>query len=166
MFRNDRRAGSSRCYRVYKPADVHSLRRARHERHHRIRGSHHLEEAEHCDQIAIIDGGNLVAQGSPNELKAVVGNDLLILRTGDDETAAKSIEERFGIIPQVGAEGIKFRVADGSTFVPTLCAELGVPVQAISVTAPSLDAVFLHYTGRDIRETESGRLTLKTVVRG
>ncbi|MFF7070334.1 ATP-binding cassette domain-containing protein [Streptomyces pseudovenezuelae] len=116
--------------------------------------THHLEEAEHCDRMAIMDRGQLVVEGTPAGLKGVVGADLVVLRTGDDEEAARSVRERFGIEAEAGADGVRLRTPDGAGFVPRLCAELTVPVHAVTVTPPTLDDVFLHYTGRTIREAD------------
>ncbi|GAA0916014.1 MULTISPECIES: ABC transporter ATP-binding protein [Streptomyces violaceusniger group] len=118
--------------------------------------THHLEEAEHCDRIVIIDGGHLVAEGTPSALKAVVGADLVVLRTGDDDTAVRTIRERFGLEATPEPRGIGLRVSDAPGFVPRLCAELTVPVHSVTVTPPTLDDVFLHYTGRTIREVDAG----------
>jgi ABC-2 type transport system ATP-binding protein len=116
--------------------------------------THHLEEAEHCDRMAIMDEGQLVVEGSPAELKAVVGADLVVLRTGDDEQAVRAVRDNFGVEAQAGPDGVRLRVQDGAGFVPRLCAELTVPVHAVTVTPPTLDDVFLHYTGRTIREAD------------
>ncbi|MFC9973928.1 ATP-binding cassette domain-containing protein [Spirillospora sp. NPDC127200] len=117
--------------------------------------THHLEEAEHCDRIAIIDHGEVVVTGSPVELRAIVGADLVALRTGDDAKAALAARERFGLDASADPDGVRLRVRDGAAFVPRLCAELGVPVHSVTVTPPSLDDVFLHYTGRTIREADA-----------
>jgi ABC-2 type transport system ATP-binding protein len=122
--------------------------------------THHLEEAEHCDRIAILDDGAVVAQGSPADLKAVVGADLVVLRTGDDAAAAAVVRQRFGLDAETGPDGVVLRVADGSSFVPRFCAEAGVAVHSVNVVPPSLDDVFLHYTGRSIRDTETGPVRL------
>ncbi|MFJ4200808.1 ATP-binding cassette domain-containing protein [Streptomyces sviceus] len=116
--------------------------------------THHLEEAEHCDRMAIMDRGQLVVEGTPAGLKGVVGADLVVLRTGDDDEAARAVRERFGIEAEAGADGVRLRTPDGAGFVPRLCAELTVPVHAVTVTPPTLDDVFLHYTGRTIREAD------------
>ncbi|MFJ9909852.1 ATP-binding cassette domain-containing protein [Streptomyces sp. NPDC101152] len=116
--------------------------------------THQLEEAENCDRIAIMDEGRLVGDGTPRELKAIVGADLVTLRTDDDSAAARTIRERLGLDPDAGADGLRIRATDGATLVPRLCAVLPVPVRAVTVTPPTLDDVFLHYTGRTIREAD------------
>lgn len=117
--------------------------------------THHLEEAEHCDRMAIMDHGELVVEDTPAELKAVVGADLVVLRTGDDEAAARAVHDRFGLSAECGSDGVRLRVSDGAGFVPRLCAELAVPVHSVTVAPPTLDDVFLHYTGRTIREADA-----------
>ncbi|MFE5598193.1 ATP-binding cassette domain-containing protein [Streptomyces coelicoflavus] len=116
--------------------------------------THHLEEAEHCDRMAIMDRGQLVVEGTPAELKTVVGADLVVLRTDDDERAARAVRDGFGLEAETGPDGVRVRTHDGAAFVPRLCAELAVPVHAVTVTPPTLDDVFLHYTGRTIREAD------------
>jgi ABC-2 type transport system ATP-binding protein len=110
--------------------------------------THQLAEADHCDRIAIIDHGRTVAEGTPDDLRAVVGADLVTLRTGDDPAAVRRLDELFGIPAQATPDGVQLRVAGGAAFVPKLCAELALPVHSVTVTPPTLDDVFLHYTGR------------------
>jgi ABC-2 type transport system ATP-binding protein len=119
--------------------------------------THHLEEAEHCDQLAIMDHGRLVAEGDPAGLKALIGDDLVTVRTEDNQAAAVTIRERFGTAVRSGPDEVSLRVPNGAAFVPRLCAALTVPVHAVAVTPPSLDDVFLHYTGHTIREKEISR---------
>jgi ABC-2 type transport system ATP-binding protein len=121
--------------------------------------THHLEEAENCDQIAIMDHGDLVTQGTPASLKAVVGADLIQLQTADDLLAASAIREHLAFDVEVGAAGLNLRVEDGAALVPRLCAVIPVPVMSVTVTPPTLDDAFLHYTGRTIREPREGVLT-------
>ncbi|WP_243788713.1 ATP-binding cassette domain-containing protein [Saccharopolyspora gloriosae] len=114
--------------------------------------THYLEEAEQCDRIAIIDEGRLIAEGTPAELKSVVGADRITLRTGDDATAVRVLRERFDLVATAQDDAVQVRVADGARFVPVLCSGLDVPIYEVGVTRPSLDEVFLHYTGRAIRD--------------
>jgi ABC-2 type transport system ATP-binding protein len=116
--------------------------------------THQLEEAENCDRLAIIDHGEIVVTGRPAELKAVIGADLVTLRTGDDARAARMIRDEFRLDATADEpDGVRVRIADGAAFVPRICAQLPVSVHAVTVTSPTLDDVFLHYTGRTIRES-------------
>ncbi|MFJ4835982.1 ATP-binding cassette domain-containing protein [Streptomyces sp. NPDC088747] len=131
------------------------LRRLREERDVTVfLTTHQLEEAEHCDRIAIMDEGELVVDGTPAALKAVVGSDLVVLRTADD-TSARDVCEQLGLDAESGEDGLRIRVADGAGWVPRLCAALPFTVHSVTVTPPTLDDVFLHYTGRTIREADS-----------
>ena len=117
--------------------------------------THYMDEAEYCDRIAIIDQGRVVALGSPDVLKAKVGKDRIQLRTANDDAATASLHERFAL-DAVKRDGVlTFGVEHGEQFVPRLFAELGVPIVSISVARPSLDDVFLAFTGTTIRDAEA-----------
>ena len=116
--------------------------------------THYMDEAEHCDRIAIMDEGRIVALDTPQALKAAIGTDRVRLVTADDAAAAAAIAERFGLEASVGADALVLQVADGEAFVPPLLAGLGVAVRSVSVTRPTLDDVFMAYTGRTIRDAE------------
>jgi len=113
--------------------------------------THYLDEAEQCDRIAIVDGGRVVVEGTPAALKAVLGADRVQLRTGDDIAAAAELRARFGLAATLGPQGVSVQAEDGARLVPRLCAGLDVPIHEVTVTRPSLDEVFLHYTGHPIR---------------
>ncbi len=108
--------------------------------------THYLEEAENCDRVAVIDNGQLVTLGTPQELKSAVGADVIHLRTGDDGAAAQAVRHKMGLDVVSGPDGIRIRASDGAALVPRLCAELAVPIHSVMVTRPTLDYVFLHYT--------------------
>ncbi|MFT3839132.1 MAG: ATP-binding cassette domain-containing protein [Myxococcaceae bacterium] len=117
--------------------------------------THYMDEAENCDRIAIIDQGKIVALGTPNELKAVVGKDRVQIRTADDAKAIAALKEKFGLDANVHEGQVTMSVAGGEAFVPKLFAELGVPILSVNLARPSLDDVFMHYTGSTIRESEA-----------
>jgi len=117
--------------------------------------THYMDEAEHCDRIAIIDDGRLVVLDTPEALKAGVGKDRVQIQTADDPAAIARLRERFGIEAAVHDDAVTFAVAGGERFVPELFAELGVPIQSVNVARPSLDDVFLAHTGRTIRDAEA-----------
>lgn len=118
--------------------------------------THYMEEAEFCDRIAIIDHGEIVVIDSPEALKASVGKDRVQIQTADDEAAIAALNERFGLDAAVREGQVTFAVASGEEFVPRLFAELGLPIRSVSVSRPSLDDVFMSYTGSTIRDAESG----------
>jgi ABC-2 type transport system ATP-binding protein len=118
--------------------------------------THYMDEAEYCDRIAIIDHGEIVVIDSPEALKASVGKDRVQIHTRDDEGAIRALRERFGIEAAVHEGAVTFAVASGEEFVPRLFAELGMPITSVSVSRPSLDDVFMNYTGSTIRDAESG----------
>jgi ABC-2 type transport system ATP-binding protein len=81
------------------------------------------------------------------------------IETDDDEAAIAAIAERFGIEAQVAEGAVTFLVAGGEQFVPRLFAELGVPIKSVSVSRPTLDDVFMSYTGSTIRDAEQSSST-------
>src|SRR5262249_47365764 len=121
--------------------------------------THYMEEAEYCDRIAIIDRGQIVVLDTPEALKASVGKDRVQLHTTDDRAAIAALRDRFGLEAAMHEGAVTFSVGAGEEFVPRLFAELGVPIRSVSVARPSLDDVFLAYTGNTIRDAEAGSAT-------
>jgi len=117
--------------------------------------THYMDEAEHCDRIAIIDHGKIVAIDTPEALKASIGKDRVQIHTTDDEAAIAALTGTFGIEAAVHEGAVTFSVDSGEQFVPRLFAELGVPIRSVSVSRPSLDDVFMSYTGKTIRDAEA-----------
>ncbi|HWY89992.1 MAG TPA: ATP-binding cassette domain-containing protein [Solirubrobacteraceae bacterium] len=116
--------------------------------------THYMDEAEYCDRIAIMDRGRIVALDTPQALKAAVGKDRVQIQTPDDEAAIAALRERFEIEASVAEGAVTFGVPAGEQFVPRLFAELGQPIQSVNVSRPSLDDVFMSYTGTTIRDAE------------
>ena len=117
--------------------------------------THYMDEAEYCDRIAIMDKGVIVVLDTPDALKASVGHDRVTLQTDDDAAAIVALAEHFQIAAKVSEGAVSFGVAEGEHFVPRLFAELGVPIRSVSVSRPSLDDVFMSYTGTTIRDAEA-----------
>jgi ABC-2 type transport system ATP-binding protein len=116
--------------------------------------THYMDEAEHCDRIAIMDHGEIVVEDTPEALKSSVGTDRIALRTDDDELAIARVRERLGIEAGIHEGQVTLAVAEGAQVVPRLFTELDVGIRSVTVTRPSLDDVFLTYTGRTIRDSE------------
>ena len=117
--------------------------------------THYMDEAEQCDRIAIIDHGAIVVIDTPETLKESVGKDRVQLETDDDRVAIANLRSQFGLEAVVREGAVTFHVAQGEHFVPRLFAELGVTIGAVSVHRPTLDDVFMEYTGRTIRDRGS-----------
>jgi ABC-2 type transport system ATP-binding protein len=121
--------------------------------------THYMDEAEHCDRIAIMNEGRIVALDTPDALKAQVGADRVTITTDDDEAALRALRTEFGLEGAVREGAVSIAVADGAGFVPRLFDRLGshrVTIRSVTVTRPSLDDVFLAHTGTTIRDAEAG----------
>jgi ABC-2 type transport system ATP-binding protein len=116
--------------------------------------THYMDEAEWCDRIAIMDHGEIVALDAPETLKAGVGTDRVTIHTDDDDATIAALAERFGLAARMSEGAVSFSVAGGEQFVPRLFAELGIPIKAVNVSRPTLDDVFMSYTGSTIRDAE------------
>jgi ABC-2 type transport system ATP-binding protein len=117
--------------------------------------THYMDEAEYCDRIAIMDKGVIVVLDTPDALKASIGHDRVTLTTDDDGAAIAALAEHFGIEAKMSEGALVFGVPAGELFVPRLFAELDVPIRSVSVSRPSLDDVFMSYTGTTIRDAEA-----------
>jgi ABC-2 type transport system ATP-binding protein len=117
--------------------------------------THYMDEAENCDRIAIIDHGNIVAIDTPEALKASIGKDRIQISTADDQSAIRAMAEVFGVEAAMHEGLVTFSVESGEHFVPRLFGALPVAIRSVSVSRPSLDDVFMSYTGKTIRDAEA-----------
>jgi ABC-2 type transport system ATP-binding protein len=122
--------------------------------------THYMDEAEHCDRIAIIDHGRIVALNTPARLKGAVGGDLITIATGDGQSAAEEIRRRYGLSPSLADGTVSFQVSAGETFLPEFVRSFSQPLEAIGLRRPTLDDVFMHLTGREIRDPD-GEATIQ-----
>ncbi|MEA2483650.1 MAG: type transport system ATP-binding protein [Thermoleophilaceae bacterium] len=72
----------------------------------------------------------------------------------EQEAAFAALRERFGVDPRISEGEVAFAVPGGEQFVPRLFAELGLPILSVNVSRPTLDDVFMSYTGSTIRDAE------------
>ncbi len=121
--------------------------------------THYMEEAARlCHRVAIIDEGRIVAEGDRRELVQLIGDGDVIRLTSDraSVTAARAIAELEGVVTAVEAGGtVEVRVDDaGTRLVAVLAAAtaVGMHIQGVAVTEPDLEAVFLHLTGKQLRD--------------
>jgi ABC-2 type transport system ATP-binding protein len=125
--------------------------------------THYLDEADAlCDRILVIDNGGIVAEGTPDSLKATVSGDGVTIGVPADRAAeAAEIAGRLAGAHEVTTmdSTVRFRVPRGDTALPELVRALdagGIAMTAMQVHRPTLDDVFLTLTGRSLRDAEAG----------
>jgi ABC-2 type transport system ATP-binding protein len=127
--------------------------------------THYMDEAEYADRIAIIDHGSIIALDTPDALKSSVGADTVTLETDDDAGALVSLE-RAGYVVERHGDGLTAFVSDEEAAVGAIVAAVAVPVRTVRVHRPTLDDVFLHFTGREIREQHGDSVSMFARVHG
>ncbi|MGC8601952.1 MAG: ATP-binding cassette domain-containing protein [Thermoprotei archaeon] len=122
--------------------------------------THYLEEADaYCDRIAIIDHGKILKIGSPRELKEGLGGDVVSLTvSGSVEAAKQAIAQVLSVdVDDVDQATLRFKVRDASTAVPRLFEAFnasGIKISKLSITEPTMDEVYMEYTGKSLRDEE------------
>lgn len=114
--------------------------------------THYMEEAEVCDQIAIIDKGKIIASGTPRSLKKLIGGDVIYLKTSDNLKAAATLQELFGQDVSEKDGEIFISTPKGDSCIPSIIREIGDSVLSVRMQRPTLNDVFLKLTGKAIRE--------------
>jgi ABC-2 type transport system ATP-binding protein len=117
--------------------------------------THYMNEAEYCDRIAVIDKGKIVALDTPGNLKKQIGGDLIIMKSKKLTALQKEIIEKYEINGTVEDNKLRITVEGGRKFLPKLFNELTTEIESIELREPSLDDVFLHFTGRNLRDEEN-----------
>lgn len=130
--------------------------------------SHYMEETEICDRIAIIDNGKIIALDSPDNLKNIIGGDIITILSEDNTKLKKYINEITGSeVHDAKEDKIRFEVKNSSSFIPKFIKNSPVKILSISARKPTLNDVFLDLTGREIREENaSSRDSLRMRMRG
>jgi ABC-2 type transport system ATP-binding protein len=109
--------------------------------------THLMEEAERCDRLAIMNEGKLMALGTPTELKQEIGGDVIMLDTRDAEALAERIRLRFHVDAKVLGEQVRLERENGHRFIADVVEAFPGEIEAISVSKPSLEDVFIRRTG-------------------
>jgi ABC-2 type transport system ATP-binding protein len=112
--------------------------------------THLMEEAEHCDRLAILNQGNLVALGSPAQLKSAIGGDVLLFTTSSAEAArslAERVSARFGVEATALGNSVRLEQPDGHRLVTSVVEAFPGETEGVSISRPSLEDVFIQRTG-------------------
>lgn len=121
--------------------------------------THYMEEADAlCSRIAIIDYGKILITDTPASLKNSIGNDLLHIRASDLVRLSRELEQQPWVQGITSHDShIYVGVSHGEEKIPltvNLAQTLGIQVTSISIRRPTLEDVFLHYTGKSIRDED------------
>ncbi len=120
--------------------------------------THYLDEADAlCDRVAIVDHGQIVAEGTPADLKREISGETVLvgLNGAVTESATAALRDVVALVETVES-GLRIGVEDGASAIPLILRTLdaaGVPIGSIELHRPSLDDVFLAKTGRSLRES-------------
>ncbi len=112
--------------------------------------THLMEEAEHCDRLAILSQGKLVAFGSPAELKSQIGGDVVLFETPSldaAQTLSLRLTQRFDVDADVLGSSVRLEHAQGHRFVASVVEAFPGVIEAVSIAKPSLEDVFIQHTG-------------------
>lgn len=114
--------------------------------------THFMEEAAMCDRVAIVDRGKIVALGKPESLCAESGQDVIRVRAKDPETLRAAVVAKFGGIVALLDGEVRIERSAGHEFVPQLVESFPGQIDAVTVSKPTLEDVFVRRTGRAFAE--------------
>lgn len=109
--------------------------------------THLLDDAEACNRVGVLDAGKLVALGEPDELKAQVSGDVVLIACGDNEVLCTEITERFDVSPVLTDNLLRVECERGHEFVRDLVAAFPDEIQSVRFGKPTLEDVFTKLTG-------------------
>jgi ABC-2 type transport system ATP-binding protein len=113
--------------------------------------THWMEEAEKCDRLAILNEGRVVAEGSPDELKASIGGDVVSMESADPEALVSGIKEKFALEAN-NVDGIVRIEKEGAhTLIPKLAEAFPGSIRSMTLGKPTLEDVFIRETGHSFR---------------
>ena len=125
--------------------------------------THYMEEADQlCDRIGIIDDGKIQVIDSPENLKKAMGNEVIsiIFEEGENRDSFLSELEKIEFVNKINKDGSKLTLfaSNGTEVIPKIfyiSSKLNIKITSISLTQPTLDDVFISYTGHEIRDGDS-----------
>ncbi len=122
--------------------------------------THYLEEADFlCDRIAIVDHGKIKVLDTPKNLKAIIGGSIMSVECREPKKLA-ALVKKMGLSaePRIADMTVSFEAKEGGKLVPKVMEAAlgaGIEIESIEVHMPSLEDVFIHYTGTSIREEKA-----------
>lgn len=126
--------------------------------------THYMEEADQlCDRVGIIDGGKIQVIDSPEKMKNAMGNEVISIVIDETQNRNSFLEEikKIELISKINEDGSKLTLfaSRGTEVIPKIfqiSSDLEIKIKSISLTQPTLDDVFISYTGHEIKDDDSG----------
>lgn len=126
--------------------------------------THYMEEADQlCDRVGIIDGGKIQVIDSPENMKNAMGNEVISILIDGDKNRDSFLSEikKIEFVKKINEDGLKLTLfaSNGTEVIPKIfqiSSTLDIKIKSISLTQPTLDDVFISYTGHEIRDDDSG----------
>jgi ABC-2 type transport system ATP-binding protein len=113
--------------------------------------THLMDEAEHCDRLAIMDAGRVAACDTPDALKSRIGADVITLTGDDPDALAAAVRERFAVPAERVDSVVRIERERGHEFIPQLVEALAGRIRSVSLGKPTLEDVFIHVTGHGFK---------------
>lgn len=109
--------------------------------------THFMDEAERCGRVGILDGGKLVACGSPSELKSRLGGDCITIETDDAVSLRDQIEAKLNCITMVVGPSLRIETPDAGRMMSLVMESFQDRIRSMTIGKPTLEDVFMHHTG-------------------
>lgn len=114
--------------------------------------THFMEEGDRCDRLALVDRGRLVIEGSPESLKGEIGGEVVLISTEEPEALCQEIRDRVDLDATVQGTRVRLEDERAHSFIAQLVESFPDRIEALSLSKPTLEDVFLHRTGRGLWE--------------
>ena len=115
--------------------------------------THLMDEAEHCDRLAIMDGGKVAACDTPDALRSRIGADVITLTGDDPDALVAAVRERFAVTAERVDSVVRIERERGHEFIPQLVEALAGRIRSVSLGKPTLEDVFIHVTGHGFKHS-------------
>lgn len=123
--------------------------------------THLMEEAERCDQLAILHQGEIVAEGSPDHLRESIGGDCVLIKTRNPEALSEKIKSAFDVESQLSHEQIYIEHEQGTELLTQISSQFSDDILQIAVGKPTLEDVFIRQTGHQFWEVDAASRELE-----
>lgn len=117
--------------------------------------THLMEEAERCDRIAIIDQGRIVAEGTPENLRAEIGGDVISARSRDATSLGQKIAASLGVEVSVLNDEVRIEHPEGASFITRLLQKFPGEIDSVTLAKPTLEDLFIARTGHRLSEADA-----------